>query len=75
MMAWRRGFEFGVDCALSCAGPMAVLCVAGLMDMRMMLVITLAITAERVASAGPRIARLTGVAALIVGSVMFLAAI
>jgi predicted metal-binding membrane protein len=72
MAAWHRGFQFGVDCALSCAGPMAVLCVAGLMDVRMMVAITLAITAERVAPAGPHIARLTGLAAVIVGSAMCL---
>jgi predicted metal-binding membrane protein len=70
MPAWRDGYRLGVDCALSCAGPMAVLFVAGLMDARMMLVITAAITAERVAPAGARVARLTGALALIAGLVM-----
>ena len=46
---------------------MAVLFVGGLMDARTMLVITVAITAERVAPAGVRIARLTGTLALVVG--------
>lgn len=46
---------------------MAILFVAGLMDLRMMLAITAAITAERVAPAGVRVARLTGALALIVG--------
>jgi predicted metal-binding membrane protein len=75
MMSWRSGSRFGVDCAQSCAAPMAVLCVVGLMDVRMMMLITAAITAERVAPAGVRIARLTGLLALIVGSVMCASAI
>lgn len=70
MMAWRDGCRLGVDCGLSCAAPMAVLFIAGLMDARMMLVITAAITAERVSPAGARIARLTGALALVAGLVM-----
>lgn len=68
--AWRDGCRLGVACGLSCAAPMAVLFVAGLMDARMMMVIGAAITAERVAPAGARIARLTGALALVAGSVM-----
>jgi predicted metal-binding membrane protein len=67
LTAWREGCQLGVDCVLSCAAPMAVLFVAGLMDPRMMVVITAAITAERVAPGGARIARVTGALALIVG--------
>lgn len=70
MMAWRDGCRLGVDCGLSCAAPMSVLFIAGLMDARMMLVITAAITAERVSPAGARIARLTGALALVAGLVM-----
>jgi hypothetical protein len=40
------------------------------MDAPMMLVITAAITAERVTPSGERIARLTGAVALIVGLIM-----
>jgi len=68
--AWRDGYRLGVDCGLSCAAPMAVLVVAGFMDARMMALITAAITAERVAPAGARIARLTGALALVAGLVM-----
>jgi len=64
---WRAGRSLGISCALSCAPPMTVLFVAGLMDLRMMLLITTAITAERVAPSGVRIARLTGAAALVAG--------
>ena len=67
IMACLQGARFGVDCALSCAGPMAVLWVVGLMDIPMMLIITAAITAERVAPAGVRVARFTGLVALTVG--------
>ena len=48
---------------------------AGLMDTRMMLVITAAISAERVAPGGVRIARFTGAVALAAGLVMCLRAI
>jgi intracellular sulfur oxidation DsrE/DsrF family protein len=75
MTAWRDGYRLGVDCGLSCAAPMAVLVVAGLMDARMMVLITAAITAERVAPAGVRIARLTGSLALVAGLVMWARAI
>ena len=61
LAAWADGCRLGVDCGLSCTAPMAILLVVGLMDARMMVVITLAITAERVVPAGARIARLTGV--------------
>ena len=70
MTAWRDGWRLGVDCGLSCAAPMAVLFVAGLMDARMMVVITAAITAERVAPAGQVIARVTGAFALIAGFII-----
>lgn len=72
---WRDGCRLGIDCGLSCTAPMAVLCVAGLMDARMMVVITAAITAERVAPAGALIARLTGAIALVSGVVMCVQAI
>src|SRR4051812_12147856 len=49
--AWREGCELGFDCALSCAGPMTVLLVGGLMDPRVMLSITALIPAERVTPA------------------------
>lgn len=66
-MAWRNGCRLGVACSLSCAAPMVVLVVAGLMDTRVMLLITTVITAERLAPAGGHIARLSGTVALIAG--------
>jgi predicted metal-binding membrane protein len=70
MTAWRGGCRLGVDCGRSCAAPMALLLVAGLTDARMMVVITAAITAERVAPGGARVARLTGALAVVAGLVM-----
>ena len=61
------GCRLGIDCCLSCAPLMAMLFAAGLMDMRMMVMITAAITAERITPRGERIARLTGAVAVIVG--------
>lgn len=70
LQSLHDGFRLGVHCCASCAAPMAVLLVAGLMDMRMMAVITAAITAERVAPAGVRIARLTGALTVIAGLII-----
>ena len=67
--AWRDGSRLGVYCAVSCAAPMAVLLVAGLMNAPVMMAVTAAITAERVAPAGRRIARLTGALALVAGTI------
>lgn len=65
--AWRDGCMLGVACALSCAAPMAVLLAAGLMNARMMLVITAAITAERVGAASARVARVSGALIVVAG--------
>ena len=54
---------------------MTLLLVAGLMNVPMMVVVTAAITAERVTPAGVRIARLTGALAVVVGATMCAAAI
>jgi predicted metal-binding membrane protein len=70
MSAWRDGCRLGVDCALSCAAPMAALVATGVMDTRMMAAIGAMITAERVAPSGARIARLTGALALVTGALM-----
>lgn len=75
LTALTDGSRLGVACGLSCAAPMAVLLVGGLMDARMMVVITAAITAERVTPDGARIARITGALALVAGFVMCLRAI
>jgi predicted metal-binding membrane protein len=58
--AWRHGLRLGVRCIRCCAGPMAVLLCLGVMDLRAMLAVAVAITLERLVPAGERIARGTG---------------
>jgi predicted metal-binding membrane protein len=59
--AWRHGLRIGVHCSRCCASLMAILLCIGVMDLRAMVVVAAAITVERVAPAGERIARGTGV--------------
>ena len=65
--AWRHGVRLGLRCALCCAGPMAVLLVVGVMDLRAMAVVTAAITVERLAPAGERVARAVGAVGIAAG--------
>ena len=68
--ALRHGLRLGRDCGLSCAGAMASVLALGLMDMRAMVIATLAITAERLAPAGDRVARVIGLGAIVAGSLL-----
>jgi predicted metal-binding membrane protein len=70
--AWRHGLRLGLHCSQCCVGPMGILLVIGVMDLRAMLLVAAAITVERLAPAGERIARLIG--AVFVGTGVFLAA-
>jgi predicted metal-binding membrane protein len=63
---WRHGLRLGVHCAQCCAPLMAILLVVGVMDLLAMTVVATAITVERLAPAGERIARATG--AVVVGA-------
>jgi predicted metal-binding membrane protein len=56
--------RLGLHCACSCAAPTAVLLVGGVMDLRAMAVVTAAITAERLAPDGARVARAAGAIAI-----------
>jgi len=58
--AWRLGRKLGRQCVSCCLGPTASLLVMGVMDLRAMAVVTLAICAERLAPAGERVARVIG---------------
>ncbi|MGH8156891.1 MAG: DUF2182 domain-containing protein [Rhodanobacter sp.] len=71
-MAWRHGLHLGLHCSYRCAGLMGALLVLGVMDLRAMAVVTAAITAECLAPAGERVARVIGV--VIVGAGLFLIA-
>jgi predicted metal-binding membrane protein len=58
--AWRQGLHFGLHCGLSCANLTAILLVVGIMDLRAMVAVTAAITAERIAPAGEHVPRAIG---------------
>jgi predicted metal-binding membrane protein len=68
--AWRHGLRLALHCAYCCAGLMAVLLVIGVMDVRAMAVVMAAITVERLAPAGERVARVVGV--VVVGAGLLL---
>ncbi|PYQ10734.1 MAG: hypothetical protein DMF80_23475 [Acidobacteria bacterium] len=70
--AWRHGLRLGLHCSQCCIGLMAILLVIGAMDLRAMAVVAAAITVERLAPAGERVARATG--AVVVGVGLFLIA-
>ncbi len=71
-MALRHGVRLGLHCGYCCANLMAILLVIGVMDLRAMAVTTAAITIERLAPAGERVARAIG--AVVVGAGLFLIA-
>jgi predicted metal-binding membrane protein len=66
--AWQHGLRLGLHCSYSSAGATAILLVLGVMDLRVMAVVTAAITIERLAPNGERIARMIGVVALGAGA-------
>jgi predicted metal-binding membrane protein len=70
--AWRHGLRLGLRCGQCCGGLMAIILVNGVMDLRVMAVVAAAITAERLAPAGMRVARSIG--AVVVGAGLFLIA-
>ncbi|HTD17642.1 MAG TPA: DUF2182 domain-containing protein [Chthoniobacterales bacterium] len=70
--AWRQGLHLGLHCCYCCAGLMTILLVLGVMDLRLMAVVTVAITAERLAPAGEIVARVIG--AVVIGMGVFLIA-
>jgi predicted metal-binding membrane protein len=68
--AWRHGVRIGLHCSYSSAGLTAILLVAGVMELRVMAIVTAAITAERLAPAGEHIARAIGAVAVGTGLVL-----
>jgi predicted metal-binding membrane protein len=65
--AWRHGMRLGLHCGYCSAGLTAILLVLGIMDLRLMAVVTAAITAERLAPAGERVARAIGAVVVVAG--------
>ena len=70
--AFRNGVRAGLHCSRCCVGFVAMLLVFGVMDLRAMIAVTTAITAERVAPDGRYMARAIG--ALAVGTGLYLIA-
>jgi len=70
--AWRHGLRLALHCSYGCAGLTAILLVAGIMNLYAMAGVTAAITVERLAPAGERVAR--GIGAVVVGAGVFLIA-
>jgi predicted metal-binding membrane protein len=72
--AWRHGVRLALLCAPCCANLMAILLVVGTMDLRVMAAVTAAITAERLAPTGDRVARGIGVAVVGTGLILLVRA-
>jgi predicted metal-binding membrane protein len=70
--ALRHGLRLGLHCVRCCAGLTAILLAVGVMDLGAMVVVAAAITAERLAPAGERVARAIGIIG--VGAGLFLMA-
>jgi predicted metal-binding membrane protein len=70
--AWQQGLRLGLHCSCCSAGLTSILLVIGVMDLHVMAATTAAITIERLAPAGGRIAHVIG--GVIVGSGLFLIA-
>jgi predicted metal-binding membrane protein len=65
--AWRHGVRLGLQCGYCCANLMAILLLLGIMDLRAMAGVTAAITAERLAPSGERVARAIGAVVVCTG--------
>ncbi|WP_283151170.1 DUF2182 domain-containing protein [Silvimonas soli] len=65
--AWRYGLQLGSHCCQCCAGLTAILLVGGVMDLRMMAIVTAAISAERLAARGKTVAYAIGIVAVVGG--------
>jgi len=72
--AWRHGLRLGIHCSHSCAGLTAVVLALGVMDLRVMAAAAAAITAEHLAPAGVRVARVIGVGGVGAGLILLVRA-
>ncbi len=73
--AFRHGLRLGLHCSYCCASLTAILLVVGVMDLRSMILITGAITAERLAPSGLHVARAIGAVAVAVGVLLIARAV
>jgi len=73
--AWRHGARLGLHCCGSCAGLTTILLVVGVMDLRVMVIVAIAITLERLAPVGEHVARAIGAAAAATGLLLIARAV
>ncbi|MGM3276385.1 DUF2182 domain-containing protein [Ralstonia sp. 24A2] len=73
--AWRHGVRLGLHCCGACAGLMAILFVAGVMDLRAMAVVTVAVTLERLVPGGEGVSRVIGALAAAAGVLLIVRAV
>jgi predicted metal-binding membrane protein len=73
--AWAQGWTLGLRCCYCCAGLTASLLVIGVMDLLAMALTMTAISAERLAPAGVRVARAVGVGVVGAGGFMVVRAL
>jgi predicted metal-binding membrane protein len=73
--AWRHGLRLGLHCSACCAGLTAILLVIGVMDLRAMVAVMAAITVERLAPAGERVARIVGAVVVAAGLLLIARAV
>ena len=72
--AWRHNMRLGLHCAHCCFGLMAILLVVGVMDLRAMAFVTLAVNIERLAPADERVARAIGAVVVAAGLILIVRA-
>src|SRR5262249_30463805 len=70
--AWRHGLRLGVHCSFCCTGLTVIFLVVGVMNLHVMAVVATAITLERLAADGERVARALG--AVVLGAGLLLIA-
>jgi predicted metal-binding membrane protein len=73
--ACRHGLRLGLECGYCCAGLTLILLVLGMMDWRVMAAVTAAITAERLAPRGERVARVIGAGVIAAGLLLIARAV
>ncbi|AIF45943.1 DUF2182 domain-containing protein [Dyella japonica] len=73
--AWRHGLRHGLHCVYCCAGLTSILLAWGVMNLRAMMLVTLAITAERLVSAATPMVRTIGATAVMAGLLLVLRAL
>ena len=73
--ALQHGLRLGLHCTCCCVGLTAILLVIGVMDFRAMAAVTAAITVERVAPGGARVARVIGAVGIVAGVLLIARAV